>query len=194
MSSAPTSEILAQAFRALELAPISGFGSDAQEVIAAEAQYEVARHMVIEACDWSWASVLADLPEISEAVQDADLPYAYQLPAACLLIRNVVPAYAAWRIDGRILRSDQTAPLRVRYSADITNENLIPATARTAIALQLAVLLAPKWLPTASKMQMLKAELQDAMARAMRNDRAQASVQPYDPTRPSFDIVAEALR
>lgn len=194
MSSAPTSEILAQAFRALELPPISGFGGDATEVIAAQAQYDVARHMVIEACDWSWASTLKNLAEIAEAVEDADLPYAYQLPADCLSIRAVIPASAAWRVDGRILRSDQQAPLRVRYSADVTNENLIPATARTAIALQLAALLAPKWLPTASKMQMLKAELQDAMARAMRNDRGQASVQPYDPTRPSFDIVAEALR
>lgn len=190
--------ILEQCFIALKLAPPSSFDDDTPQANDARSLYPVARDMVLESVDWSEASVTASLPEAelpAGFATDPVLPYTYALPGQCLKLRDVDRARAPrWRLDrGGILRADVPGPLPIRYTERIDNELLLGAALRTAIALQLAIMLAPRWLGTASERQQLREELTLAMQQARRTDRDNASPGYLDGREDrSNDWIAEA--
>ena len=84
----------------------------------------------------------------------------------------------------------------VRYTARIANETLLPTSFRQMVALQLAVYLAPKFLGTQGKIDVLKRDLQEATEEAQREDSGTASTARYDGLDPSLsdDWVTEARR
>lgn len=193
------STIAAQAFRLMELSPISSFADDSDQARAAAEQYPVALDMCLEACDWSFASRLASLPEAtldtSEAA-DADLPYSYRLPGDCVVLREVgaLTGREVWRIDDRLLRADVPAPLRIRYTFRVVNEAILPGTFKVAVAHHLAALLAPLWTGSAGKVGRIEEAGVGYLRQAMRNDRQSASSARYDGRPEQPDWVSEALR
>lgn len=193
-----TSTIASQAFRFMELSPISSFADDSAQARAAAEQYDVALGMCLEACDWSFASVRADLPELAAlpggAAADADFPFSYALPGDCVVLREVVDPLARWRRDRDLLRADTSGPLTVRYTGQTPNEAGLPATFRTAVSYQLAALLAPLWMGTASKLATLEQSAAGMLRQAMRMDARQASPARYDGRPMEGDWVTEVLR
>lgn len=177
-----TSTIVSQAFRLMEKSPISSFADDSEEAAAAAEQYEVAMGMCLEACDWSFASVYAALPEASVpgAAADPDLGYAYQMPADCVVLQEVGAIGTVWRRDRDLIRADQAGPLPVRYTGKITDESRLPAIFRTAVAYQLAALLAPRWVNTRTKIADLQSAAEQYLKKSMARDRNQASAMRYD--------------
>jgi len=192
-----TSTIAAQAFRLMELSPISSFADDSAQAQAAAEQYPIALTMCLEAADWSFASVLAKLPEASlpsGAAIDDDLTFAYQLPGDCVVLREVVDPTVRWRRDRDLLRADAAGPLAIRYTGQTSNEAALPATFQTAVAFQLAALLAPIWTGTQSKVSRLEQAGSVALRQAMRIDARQASAARYDGRPMQGDWATEAVR
>lgn len=173
-----TSTIVAQAFRYMEKSPISSFGDDSDEARAAAEQYPTALRMVLEIGDWSFASVLREIPEKNlpaSATPDPELPHVYAVPPEALILREVEHGRARWRRDRDFLRVDQGGKVMLRYTADITDETRLPAQVKNVVALQLAVLLAPIYLTTQTKRSQLAEMLREAVVQALRGDAQTAS-------------------
>jgi hypothetical protein len=191
------STIVAQAFRFMEASPISSFDDDSEQAQAAAEQYPTALAQCLEAADWSFASTLAFLPPAElpvTGVADPDLPYLFALPGACVRVQEVGDGDVRWRRDSLGLRADDVGPLRIRYTATVSNETSLPANFRLAVALHLAVLLGPRWLTTQSKMQALQSQAEDALKKAIRQDARNASSARYDGGADEGDWVTEAIR
>ncbi|PZQ99932.1 MAG: hypothetical protein DI533_04690 [Cereibacter sphaeroides] len=192
-----TSTIAAQAFRFLELSPISSYGDGSEQASAAAEQYPIALASCLSAADWSDASTLARLPAAILGAQDAidpRLPFLYRLPADCLVVREVGDACVKWRVDKIGLRADAPAPLLIRYTARVENEAILPARLQTAIAAELALLLAPRFLTTQAKVASLRSVAPAYLKDAMRRDARSASDARYDGMEDQGDWVSEAIR
>ncbi len=194
-----TSQIVQQAFRFMEKRPVASFGDDSEEATYAAEQYDVALAMCLEVADWSFASTVAGLPPRADpvlAALDPAYPGLYELPADHLVLRDVWDGTLAWRVDGLVLRTTaaSTERLAIRYTRRITNETELPATFQTAVALQLAVLLAPIYVEVSSKQDRLAASLEQALERCGRTD-ARAGSSPSGWAGPlSGDWAAGAVR
>lgn len=192
-----TSTIASQAFRLMELRPISSFADDSDQARAAAEQYPIALKMCLEACDWEFASVSVDLPEAVLPAGNAPLsnmPFCYQKPADCVTLQEAGDKWTKWRLDRDLLRADYPGPMPIRYTGLITDETLLPATFQTAVAYRLAALLAPTWNGTASKGATLESGAGTALKSAMKNGARQASSERYDGRPDQPDWVDWSLR
>lgn len=204
-----TSDIVSLAFLAMEKTPPASFGDDSEEAALTAQLYPTARDRCLEKGDWSFASVYAELPLLTlpaGAAADPALPQTHALPGDCLRLREVGDKYTRWRLDKigdtPALRSDWGTgssagnTLPIRYTARIENETFLPASFRQAVALQLAIYLAPKFLGTQGKTETLKRDLAEAMDEAQREDSRTASEARYDGLDPQYsdDWVTEARR
>jgi hypothetical protein len=182
-SIAATSTIVAQAWRFMELSPISSFGDDTEQAQSAAEQYPIALRECLARADWSFASTLANLPAATRpqtVADDPELPYFFQAPGNLVRLIEVGTATTRWRLDRDGLRASDPAPLRIRYTEEITNEAILPATFQTAVAYRLAMLLGPRWLGTVSKLQGLDRAFELQIGRAKKEDARSASAERYD--------------
>ena len=185
-----TSTIVAQAWRFMELAPISSFDDDTEQARSAAEQYPNAPRECLARADWSFASIVATLPEAlrpATVADDPDLPYFYQRPAGLVQLLEVGTPDTVWRLDRDGLRASDPAPLRVRYTGEITNEAILPAAFQNAVSLRLALLLGPRWLGTQSKLRILEQQFDIELARAKKQDSRSASGRRYDNSLTSGD-------
>ena len=187
------STIVQLAFEAMEMSPPASFGDDSDQAQSAALHYDTALAICIEAQDWSFASTLAELSPVSGATPiDPDLPHAYALPADCRMLRDVGPAGTSWRSDAGLLRADHAVPILIRYSRNITDEALLPAAFRLAVALQLALLMAPRFVQVQGKVDRIEARLSQAMVTAARADARTASSAGWSQTAGDGDWASEA--
>ena len=178
-----TSTIAAQAWRFMELSPISSFDDDTEQARSAAEQYPNALRECLARADWSFASAVANLPEAVRpptVAEDPDLPYFFSPPGDCVRLLEVGAPGTLWRRDRDGLRATAPGPLRVRYTALITNEAILPAAFQAAVALRLATLLGPKWLGTQSKLRELERRFETELAQARKQDSRSASGARYD--------------
>lgn len=175
-----TSTIVQQAFRQMALEPPSSLDDESEKGIAAQEAYDEALAVCLEVADWSFASAFAELsPVASPIATDPDLPYAFALPTGAQALRAVVAGAGRWRLDRQYLRADQPGPITIRYTERITNEQQMPATFRQAVALQLAVMLAPRWVEVQGRIARLEEQLQTALTMAARADARTASAMTW---------------
>ena len=188
------STIVQQAFRFMEMRGAASFGDDSEQAIAAAEQYDIALAMVLAAYDWSFASVVSLAAEVdpTSIIADPRLPFAFVLPDDCVMLREVIEPFCQYRADKGLLRTDCAGPLTARYTAAITNEKQIPATVQVAVALQLAVLLAPQYVEVQSKIDRIEARLSEAIKVAARTDGRTASPVSYSFAGAAGDWATEA--
>lgn len=191
-----TSGIVAQAFRLMQMSPVSSLGDGGEQGAAAEEQYPVALASCLEACDWSFARRVARLQQVApEAVAvDPVLTFEFERPADLLVARIVTPAEIDWRLDADRLRADHPGPLHLRYTASVVDETRMPAAFRTAVAYRLAGFLAPRWSQSVNRAQALSDQAEDWIVKARRVDRTGASPQRYDDRAAQPDWPAAAVR
>ncbi len=178
-----TSTIVAQAWRFMELSPISSFADDTEQARSATEQYPNALRECLARADWSFASTIANLPEATlppTVAEDPELAYFFQVPGDLVRLLEVGEPGTLWRRDRDGLRADAPAPLRIRYTAEVTNEAILPAAFQTAVALRLATLLGPRWLGTATKLRELDRRFEMELAQAKKQDSRSASGARYD--------------
>lgn len=196
--SVETTRIAQLACLTLERSPPASLEDDTDLARDLLAFYPDARDRCLEAGDWSFASTLVYLPEVSDLpdgyAADSDLPYLYAVPPDARRLLEVGTGLHRWRRDGVGIRADAPAPLRLRYTAAEPAESQWPAEFRTAVAMALAVLLAPRWLQTASKADNIERRAAQALKQAMRNHAADASQARYDGLTDAGDWVQEARR
>ena len=200
-----TSQIVSLAFLAMEKTPPASFADDSEEAAQSLRFYPLALDRTLESGDWSFASTYADLPPLDlphGAARDPALPFVFSLPGDALALREVGDGEVRlrWRVDKigdtRALRADCAGPIQIRYTARLANETLLPASFKEAVALQLAVYLAQRFLGTANKIELLKRDLSEAIKMALREDSRTASAARYDglDISHSDDWVTEARR
>ena len=88
------STIAAQAFRFLELSPISSFEDASEQASSAREQYPFALAHCLQAVEWSFASVYAELPPAVPGpgvATDPALPYLYAIPGDVIRLHEVGP-------------------------------------------------------------------------------------------------------
>jgi len=158
--------------------------------------YPTALDFCLTSEDWTFASRLADLPPATSATApaDPDLPYLYQLPADCVMLRDVYDDQIAWRRDGDFLRADAEAGIKIRYTARTETESKMPAPFREWVSLRLAIMLAPTWLQSRSKRRDLYDLAERALVDAKARDRVAGSGRRWDGDGEMSDWVSEALR
>ncbi len=177
------STIVAQAWRFMELSPISSFDDDTEQARSAAEQYEDALKFCLERADWSFASTVAQLPraDLPDGVAaDPDLPHFFMPPDGLVRLLEVGDDGTAWRLDQAGLRASDPAPLRIRYTRLVTDEARLPAAFKTAVALRLAIVLGPRWLTTQTKIASLKADFKAELGEAKKADSRSASPSRYD--------------
>lgn len=192
-----TSDIVALAFLAMEKTPPASFDDDSDEARFTTDFYPRALDRMLETTDWSFASTYVQLPPLTAPpgiTADPALPGLYAVPGDCLRLREVGDPDTRWRLDRDVLRADTTAALPIRYTARIDDEARAPQSFRDAVALQLAIYLAPRFLGTQGKIETLKRDLADALAQAQREDSRTASGQRYDGLTNQGDWATEATR
>ncbi len=174
-----TSTIVSDAFRQMEVDPISAFGEDTEQATAAAEQYPEAIQQCLERADWSFASKFAQLSEAPELPADQNLPYSYVRPGDLLRLIEVQPFTVKYRLDQDALRADQAAPLTIRYMMKITDEAKLPSLFKRAVALRLAANLALRWV-SSTRARYLEGAFERAIMDALRADRNSASMQNYN--------------
>lgn len=185
-----TSTIVAQAWRFLELSPISSFDDDTEQARSAAEQYPNALRECLARADWSFASIVENLPLATRpqsVAEDPKLPYFYKAPGGLVRLLEVGTPDTVWRLDRDGLRATDAAPLRIRYTGEITNEAALPAAFQAAVALRLALLLGPRWLGTQTKLRALAQQFELELAAAKKQDSRSASGQRYDNSLTSGD-------
>lgn len=191
---------IAQAFRFMELGPVSSFSDDTPQARDAADSYPEALRLCLEACDWSFGSFSAALPEVSPAMlppgfaATIDMPYTFALPGGASRLIEVGDRWTRWRRDGALIRASDAAPLAVRYTVDTLPEDAQPATFRMAVAGRLAALLAPRWNGAAANTDQAEGRAQQLLAQAMRSDARQAASARYDGRSEQSDWAEEAVR
>lgn len=186
------SAIVAQAFRHIGRAAISSLGDDSQEAEAAREQYPRAVKYCLEKCDWSFASTRRMLTTAAvDPFPDPDLPWLFTIPGDVVTIREVAQG-TKWRIDRDGLRADVPAPLYVRYTGEVQDETKTTTAFQDAVALRLALLLAPYWSVTEGRIQAIESQLRDTLKDAAREDSRSASEGRYDDQSDQGDWAAEA--
>ena len=190
------STIIAQAFSMVELSAPSSFGDDSDQARDATLHYDSAIDMCLEWTDWSFASRMVTLPAASlpsGTAADPRLPYVYALPGDCVMLRELTDTAVRYRLDEGYLRADAPAPLGIRYTRRVQDESRLPATFRAAVALQLAVLMAPRWLGVETKRASLANALDELRRRCSKSDARTASPAPYGEAQITASV-SEALR
>jgi len=177
------STIAQEAFRLMEIAPLSSFSDQTPQAQAAAEQYPTALDACLEREDWSFARRLVRLPLATDPsdgqIADPELPYFYSLPGDTVKLRWVQSG-VRWRIDETYICADLSGGLMIRYTRRIENEARLPATFRTAVAYELAVLLAPQFVKHRTKRADLVSEGSAALERAVKQDAKSASFAAYD--------------
>jgi hypothetical protein len=189
------STIAQQAFRFMEMAPIGSFADASPQASAAAEQYPLALGAMLEKHDWSFASKMAQLPQIAATHPiDPDLIYRYRLPSDLVALRHVYPEDLKWRRSGSEILCNQAQNLTIRYTWRITNEALLPATFQTVVSYALAVRLMPRYVSSRTKRAELKQDLKDALSDCWTSHKYDASQDRLDGRPEQSDWAEEAIR
>src|SRR5690606_18101386 len=110
------------------------------------------RDALLRAFNWNFAMKRASLPALADA-PTWGYTYQYQLPSDCLMPVQVgeyyvIPGMADYiggtddepfRIEGRTIATDWSAPLKIRYIRKVTNSGEFDALFVEALAADIAV-------------------------------------------------------
>ena len=158
--------------------------SDTQkEAREMNAIFELRRDYLLRTYNWSFAMKRANL---SALVSTPEWGYTleYQLPTDCLRVVQVndywdVPGYAdylnspdeeMYRIEGRTIRTNLGAPLKLRYIRKVTNSGEFDASFNEVFACDLAFNCAEALTQSNSKKESAREDRRDAIMMAVRSN------------------------
>lgn len=148
---------------------IASLSEDSTNARACNAAYDALRQAELRANAWSFAidraSIAADADE-----PEFGMAYSYTQPSDCLRVLDPYP-YADfnsrdWQIEGRKIYTDMTAPLEIRYIADVTEVSTMDALFREALAAKIAIEICEQITQSNTKKAALLAEYKDIIAQA----------------------------
>lgn len=149
---------------------IANFLDNSKEARAVNRAYDFIRQAVLRSHPWNFALRRAALTA-SAAAPAFGYDLQYQLPTDCLRVLEVQGGeYQPYQVEGRLILTDQAAPLKIRYVADITDPNQFDALFIEAFASRLAVELCEDLTQSNAKRQLAQGEYQAALREARRID------------------------
>lgn len=137
---------------------------------AANAAFETVRDAELRAHSWSFAIKRASLA--STTAPAFGYSYAFQLPSDCLRLlppdHNEGTYMQDWKLEGRLILTNDTAPLQIRYVARITDPNQYDTLFNESLACKLAMEMCEELTQSNSKKQLIAEEYKAAIREARR--------------------------
>ncbi|MBQ8475707.1 hypothetical protein IJ531_01445 [bacterium] len=139
--------------------------------------YEIARDSVLEAHEWSFASVRTTLANMQKSC-DPNFRFACKLPSDCIAARAIIEPYSkkekkfenAINENGEKIILTNYSPCILRYTKRIENEAMFSASFINCLAFYLAYLAAQVIVGSANKKNTNFQDYQISIRQAMLND------------------------
>lgn len=183
---ASETEIANRALQRLGEARITSRTENSARARAVNAAFDSVRDSELRAHSWNFAIKRAQL------AADVDAPAfgpanAFPLPSDFLKLLPPDPNMhyndLDWKIEGRKLLTDDTAPLNIRYVYRVTDPNEMDAMFREAFALRLAKELCEVITQSNTKIQLIEADYAAAIREARKaNAFEQVALEPPEDT------------
>lgn len=188
---ANTIQIINSALTKLGAKRITALTDNVKEAREMNAIYELRRDACQRAHNWSFAIERTTLPALSDA-PSWGYAYAYQLPSDCLRVVQVndiwvIPGLADYisgvddepfKIEGRKIVSDWSAPLKLKYIKRVTDASQFDALFAEYYACDLAVNVCEALTQSNTKKESAKDDLQQALLDAIRANAIELPPQP----------------
>jgi hypothetical protein len=162
-------------------AEITSLDENSQPARACRRRYPHARDAILRSYDWNFAARRASLPA-SAARPAFGYDNAFDLPPDCLLVRAIHDACTPWEVEGTRLLASTPPPLRITYTARVTNpgvfDSLFVDVLATRLAADLCVQLTENTPRAQALLQLVQLKLDEARhadAREGNSDRRQRS-------------------
>lgn len=160
---------------------IMALSDNVKEAREINAVYVTRRNHLLRVFNWSFAMERVSLPALS-TTPDWGYPYEYQLPSDCARVVQVndvwqIPGLAdykggpdsePYRIEGRKIRTDIGAPLKLRYIRRVTNEGEFDDAFVEVFGLDLANVTCEAITQSSTKKRDIKDDLREAILQAIR--------------------------
>ncbi len=157
--------------------PITSLADAIKPARLCERNYEAVRDAVLRAYPWNSAMRRAALPALSEAPAWG-FARQFELPNDCLRLYHIdgeIDIGSRYRIEGRRVLTDETAPLKILYIARIEDPTIFDPLLGDAIAARLAADLAFALTGSAALGQSLIHAYRDKLSEARRTDAQEGS-------------------
>lgn len=158
--------------------PVVSLDQDAERARVMRELYAAERDGLLEEHPWNFATHRATLARLAEAPAFGPA-HAFQLPADCLTVLEVLPAEAAHQVEGGRLLTD-SGEAAVRYVRRVADANAMPPTFRAALAARLAAKAARKLTGSSTEKERLENLYRDRLRTAKGRD-AQGGGTPQAP-------------
>jgi len=151
-------------------AQITDINEASQAARACKLRYPYARDACLRAYDWNFAAARAELA--ANATAPAwEFAKAYDLPADCLLVREVYEGNAEkWVVEGRQILTDMGDPIYIKFTRLITDTARFDPLFVEALAARVASDIAVQLSESVSRAQGLWQVYQAKLAEAKRRD------------------------
>ncbi|MFN9542122.1 MAG: hypothetical protein ACK59B_02905 [Alphaproteobacteria bacterium] len=167
-------------------AEIVSLDEPSQAARACARRFPYARDAVLRSFDWNFAARRASLPALATAPAFGRAA-AFAVPSDCLLVRKVQDlADDAWEIEARTILADAPAPLRITYTARITNPVFFDVLFTDALVTRLAADLAVQLADSPARATSLHQLFREKLVHARTRDTDEGTT-PRDPRSPWLD-------
>lgn len=179
-------EIANRALQNLGAKRITSLTDDSVQARAVNACFDTLRQSELRKHPWNFAIQRIQLAKSSISptfVKDNSFP----LPSDCLRVLPNDPDYELnskdWQIEGRVIVTNDSPPLNVRYIKDVTDPNQMDVLFREALSARIALELAEELTQSNTKKADLKALYDEKIAEAKKaNAIERIPVTPFDDT------------
>jgi len=153
---------------------------DVDRAELALAIYADQRQHVLRDHPWNFAIKRASLAALA-AAPEWGFTYKYQLPGDCLRVletsEDVDGGDYEWFVEGRVIVTDLSPPLLIRYVSDIEDENEMDALFRELLAIRIGQVLAEPLTGSSEVAAAMKNEYEDKLRAARGSDGQEGSAQ-----------------
>lgn len=174
-------DVANRALDRLGATPVASLDDPGEIAALLRRHFPAARTATLRASPWNCARRRVLLP--AAATSPAfDFPNAFAMPEGpdplrCLRVLHVGhrPEWSRWRVEGRLILTDEVAPLAVQYVGDLQDVTQWDDMLVEAVATRLAQLMAWRVVGSESRSQALGQEWRDLMRQAQRIDAKEQS-------------------
>ncbi len=173
-------EICNRALDKLGSAAITSLDDNVKAARACARMFDAVRDSELRDHQWNFATARASLPELDETPV-YEFSKQYQLPGDCLKVIDVDPT-GDWKIEGRRVVTDISAPLRIKYIQRVQDTSSFDALFVEALAARMAQELCEALTQSNSKKRAAQEDYAQAIRRARRADAIEGTADALEET------------
>lgn len=183
-------EIANRALTKIGEARILSLSDDVEAARTIDSLWDIVRDAELRIRKWKFSVLRTSLAALA-TTPSWGYDYEYQLPAACLRILQVNDIYPGvslsdyrsmdeteWRVEGRKILTNISAPLKIRYIARIEDTGQWDAAFTEAFACRLAAEVVERLTQSNTKKETAWSEYKQAISMAVRADAIESAPEP----------------